>query len=395
MPRNQGQVATDQPVRYMQGVAVPEESVRPEEFFARTRRKTTLEKQESFPGFAGQSNYEIRKSDIVAGFLVKFTGSLVITGASVVTTAFWPYRLARQVRFTANGQSNIINCNGLQLKLREIQSRGDKNDRGISQTIGGVVRTQGTLATASEAWGAGSNSAIAAGTYPVELFWWVPVAEDEVDLSGAIFAATSSTDLTLVIDWESQLNLFTLAGGTATLTGTVQCESIKYSIPLGADGQIVVPDLSLFHSLISTRQSVGIANGDNETRVLGQGAGKTLLRVSYQTLNGTGSLAVPLAMNGTNYGRQAWRYSGNETPDEYVDGQHLREANERQFNSDIGGVWGFGCHDFACENAFRDAVDMGTVSEFRLFTNIQNGVTLTTPAMEYMVETVFQAGAGA
>jgi hypothetical protein len=47
------------------------------------------------------------------------------------------------------------------------------------------------------------------------------------------------------------------------------------------------------------------------------------------------------------------------------------------------------------ENAFRDAVDMGTTSELRLVIGVQSGVTVTNPALEYVQETIFQAGAGA
>lgn len=387
------QVATDAPVRYMQGIAVPEESVQPARFFALTRRHRTVEKSESFVGLGQSSNIELKKADILSGILVKFSGSLVVATSTINTSALWPYGLINRLRFTANGQSNVINARGLQLKAREFMAHGDKQDRGISNTVAGVARTQGTLAQASESWGVGSNTtAIGTGTYAVELFWWVPIAEDEVDLSGAIFAATSSTDLTLQIDWEQSVNLFAGAG-TATLTGTVQYESTKFSIPV-ADGMLIVPDLSLFHSIITARTS-SIANGDNETRTLGQGAGKTLLRIGYQTWNGAGFASAPLPMNATNFGRQSWRYAGNETPDEYFDGQMLREVNERDYQSDIGGIWGFGVHDFANENAFRDAIDMGTTSEFRLFSNITNTPTLSNAFFEYFAETVYYAGAGA
>ncbi|MBK3559036.1 hypothetical protein JHN55_21425, partial [Streptomyces sp. MBT56] len=237
---------------------------------------------------------------------------------------------------------------------------------------------------------------LSAGTYDVDLEWYVPVAEDQVDLSGAIFCATSSTDLTLTIDWESAANLFALtAGATAVMnTGKVSVHSTKYAIPLGADGQFVIPDLSLFHALIQAR-ATDLSIGENETKLIGQGAGKSLLRVTYQLWNGAGAAAVPLAMNKTNFGKQAWRYAGNETPDEYQDGQDIRYFNERFYNSDVAGVWGFAAHEFAAENAFRDAVDMGTTSELRIVVGVNSGVTLTSPALEYVQETIFQAGAGA
>jgi hypothetical protein len=259
----------------------------------------------------------------------------------------------------------------------------------------GAAKTQGTLSKSSESWGVGSASTLSAGTYAVDLEWFVPVAEDQVDLSGAIFCATSSTDLTLTIDWEQQSNLFPVTGGATVVlnTGKFEVHSTKYAVPIGSDGQIVIPDLSLFHSLIQSRHT-SLANAENEIRLVGQGAGKSLLRCTYQLWNGA-TPQTPVAMNAANYAKQAWRYAGNETPDEYSDGQVLRYFNERFYNSDIGSIWGFGSHEFASENAFRDAVDMGTTSELRLVVGIQSSLTLTNPALEYVQETIFQAGAGA
>ncbi|MFD9837077.1 hypothetical protein, partial [[Kitasatospora] papulosa] len=226
----------------MQGIAVPAESVRPTEFFARTRRHFQLEKAATWAGLGGQDVVELKKSDVLGGLTIRFKGSLVITlpSGTAATTARWPYDLIKQVRFTANGASNLINCSGLKLKVREFQVRADLNDRGVSNTVGGVARTQGTLAKASESWGVGSASTLSAGTYDVDLEWFVPVAEDQVDLSGAIFCATSSTDLTLTIDWEQSTNLFALTGGATAVfnTGVEEVHSTKYAIPIGADGQI-------------------------------------------------------------------------------------------------------------------------------------------------------------
>lgn len=384
------------PQRYMQGIAVPASSVRPQEFFARTRRHIQTERQFSFAA-QSQDIVELRKSDILSSILVRFEGQLVVTPGSgtVATTHRWPYDFIRQARFTANGASNIINVSGLKLKVRDVMKRSDLTDRGVTQTFGGSARSQGTLALASESWGVGSaSSAISGGTYPVALEWVVPVAEDEHDLAGAIFLATSSSDLTLTLDYAATSDLFTLTeNATAVLTGKFQIASTKYSIPIGSDGQIVVPDLSVFHSMIQSR-TTALQVGENELRLVGQGAGKGLLRMFYQVFP-NGNASPPLVMNATNYGKQMWRYASNETPDEFIDGNHLRVDMERRYNADIGALWGFGCHDFAHENAFRDVVDMGTTSELRLVSTINAGVSLPSPAIEYVLETVFQAGQAA
>ncbi|MCW2754653.1 MAG: hypothetical protein JWQ32_2064 [Marmoricola sp.] len=385
---------------YMQGIAVPASSVQPTEFHARTRRHTLLESakavSQSVTGGGNlQDVYELRKSDILSSVLLKFSGQIVVTGGTTNVSARWPYDMIN-AKFTANGASNVINVSGLKLKAREIMKRGDLNDRGVAQSIQGNAITQGSLATASEKWGVGSGAtAVAAGTYQVELEWLVPVAEDEVDLAGAVFLATSTADLTLTLDYLPISQLF--FGGTATnvaLTGTMSAISKKFSIPIGADGQIVVPDLSMFHSMIQSNTSA-LQNGDNPIRLIGQGGGKSLLRSFFQVWNGAGTAAAPLPMGATNFGPQSWTYGNNETPDTYQDGQVLRYFNERQFCSDIGGQWGFGCHDFAAELEFRDVVDMGTTSDLRLNVNIPVGVSLTTPKIEYVTEVVYRAGQAA
>jgi hypothetical protein len=380
----------------MQGIAVPANSVNGNEFFARTRRKIQTEQSKTYAGLGQQDVFELKKTDILAGIFIRFDGSVTSTpgAGAVATTARWPYDLIRGVRFTANGQSNLINVSGGKLKLREMQSRGDLSDRGVSQSYNGATVTQGTLSQASESWGVGSRAtAIAGGTYDMDLTWFLPIAEDQVDLAGAIFAASSSTDLTITIDWATAAELFTLTGGgLATVAGSVTLTAVRYAIPLGADGQIVVPDLSTFHQLIQSRYT-SVANGENEYRLVGQGAGKTLLRLSAQVWNG--AVPSPLPVHEDNFGRLAWRYSGNETPDEYFDGQTLRMINERQYSSDIGAVWGFHTHEFAQENAFRDTVDLGTTSEFRIVETIASGVVLTNAAVEVVAESIFSAGAGA
>lgn len=383
------------PQRYMQGVAVPASSVRPAEFMLKTRRQTLPEKSQVYAGLGLTDTFELKKSGIIAGIFIRFTGSLVITlpTGTAATSFRWPYDLIKACRFTANGQANVINVSGLKLKAREIMGNKDLDDRGVSQSFNNATITQGSLALASELWGVGAGqTAIGAATYPVDLNWFVPVAEDQIDLAGAIFAATSSTDLTLAIDWESAANLFNLTGtATAALSGTVTIEVQKYTIPMGADGEIVVPDLSTFHSLIQSRYT-GLASGGNEPRIVGQGAGKTLLRVFFQVYTGAGPTATPLAINDTNYGELAWRYGSNETPEDVLTGQMLRYINEREYNIDMGGRWGFGVWDYASTNAFRDAVDLGNAAEFRLLLTLLGSPT--TPAAEVVQETIFSAGAG-
>lgn len=392
-------------MRFMQGIAVPEESVKPELFFELTRRRISPEKNLTYGGGGQSQVVELRKADILSAITLRFVGSLVITPGtgSVNTTAAWPLGIAG-VRFTANGQANLINTGtasssggGLEhLRARDYMKKSDLTDRGVAQTIGGQSRTNGTLALASESWGVGpSNTGVAGGTYPIDLTFSIPVAEDEKDLVGAIFLQTSSSDLTLAID-ETPLNqLFVTAGNaTVALTGSWQVTTTKFSIPVAGSG-IVVPNLNVFHSIIASRVSNGVGNGENEHRLVGQGAGKSLLRVFGRVINGTTTAAAPLAMTTANFGPLAYRFGNNETPDTFLDGATMRADMERRYNTDLGGLRGYFCHDFAHENTFRDVLDMGTAAELRLLTTVQNSVSLAAPALEYVTETVFLSGSAA
>lgn len=380
--------------RTLQGQTVPAEAVDPMAFFAQTRRKRYAEYSRPYAGLGNTDTAELRKSDILSVLHVRFSGTLTVvhgTGAAAATFR-WPYDLLKAARFTANGQSNLINVSGGKLKAREMAANPSSSDRGVTQSVSGAAVNQGTLSEASEAWGVGpGQTAIASGAYPVELYWKVPVAEDEKDLAGAIFAQTSAMDLTLSLDWNTLATLFTITGNdTVALTGNVIIEAEKYSIPV-VSGHFVVPDLSLFHSVVQTTVQSGVQQGDNELRLIGQGAGKQLLRLFFQIWNG--AAPVPLVANAVNYGPQGWRYGTNETPELFPDGRSLRQWNENLYESDIGAIWGFLSHEFEATWGFRDAVDMGQTSELRLYSNL--AVALTNPTVEYVQETMFAAGTAA
>lgn len=384
----------------MQGIIVPNGVVDFGRFCALTERHTIQEAgtkvyaPTNTAAAQASDTWELRKADILADCHLRITGTVVITlpTGTCATTARWPYDVVKSAQFTANGASNLVNASGWKLKARHFMKKPGLNDRGVAQTIGGSTRNQGTISLASESWGVGQNtSAIAAGTYNVDLSIPIDVAEDEINLAGAIFLATSSSDLTLQVNWAGISDLFVLTGtATVALNLTATLESTKFSIPMDG-GVMVLPNLNLFHSIQQSR-TTALGTGENETRIVGQGAGKRLLRVFGQTWNGSPS--APLAVNDTNFGKTSWRFATNSQPDTWT-AQRLRERNEDWYNTDIGGFQGMWAIDFAAQSAFRDAPDMGTHGELRIVQEIQSGVTLTNPALEYVTETLYLAGAAA
>lgn len=386
--------------RTMQGIVVPAASVQPAAFFELTRRERIVVGQRSLDAWGGTENIPMLQTGILGGLTIRVVGELTTDKGStgtVASSARWPYDLLRAVRFSANGQNNLINAGGWPLKMREFTARGDQTDRGVAKGIGGASpgtsRTQGTLSLATESWGVGQNvTAIADNTYAFDFSVEVPIAFDKVNLLGAVFAQTSSTDLNLAIDIATHNELFTLTGDASqvAIDADIIVEATLYSIPMGPNGDVIVPDLSAFHSVIQTRQS-GLASGDNEVRLAGQGVGRQLMRLWWRTW--AGATPAPLPVNDTNYGRVGWRYGGNTTPEVWQSGAALAQANERLFGSDFATYQGFGIFDWSSEHAFRDTIDEGAATELRLLLNLAG--TPTSPAVEYIQETVFAASIGA
>lgn len=389
-----------QPTVSLQGVASPDVVVDPNAFYPATRRLVfPMKSAAAIAGLGSTDSVQLRQTGIVAALKVRVYGTLTFGGTitSTVMSYRWPHNLIRALRVSANGQSNLINCNGLALKALEFAHNTDLNDRGVSRYYGDTAYTQGTLSKACEDWGTVSTNIIgpgrtvpATGAYAVDLDFFVPIAADQVSLVGSIFAQTAATNLTLDIDWETQANLVTL-GGSATLTTSLnyQVQGIVYSIPV-VGGKAVVPDLSQFHQIAQFRTS-SIAQNDNEILLPGTGVGRKLLRTLFSVTEG--STPTPLVMNSTNYGAIGWRYGGNDTPEQWANGSQFRAENERQTSCDIGGHWGIGLWDWASEFALRDVIDEGATSDLRLLINLASSPT--SPYAEIVQETLFAAPVGA
>jgi len=388
-----------------QGIVVPGSSLNPKAFFAGTRRQYVLQKTlASFAGFGNTDVVDTLRSGILSGYYVKVSGNLVVTlgGGTCATTARWPYYLLRAARFQANGQSNLCNADGWALRAREYMADPEMNDRGIAEGIGGASpgtsRTQGTLAMNSETWGVGSNvTAIAGGTYDVELSFYVPVAYETKLLTGAVFCQTLSTTLELDLDWANLTDLFVLTGAaTAVFTPTVTVEAEMFTIPSDGKGGMFLPNLSAFHSYIQSRAPNSISNGNNEITLAGQGVGRQLMRVLWRTQNGSPPVPVNPGGGAPTYNVTSpyWRYGTNTTPETFLDGQDLRYMNERSYGVDIAAFAGYECLDFDRTWAFRDSVDEGSATELRFGYTIANGVSLTSPFCEY-TQDVILAGAAA
>lgn len=379
--------AAPQQVLTMQGIQVPKSAVNLPAFVAYTRRQNLLQRAiATTAGLGSTDDIPMIQTGIISALRIKIAGTLnVVPGTGTVATTFkWPYGFIRACRFTANGQSNLINCSGTALKLIEFADRNPSSDRGVNQSVAGATVNQGTLSRSSESWGVGMGATgVAAGNYDVELVYEVPVAYDQIrTLQGAVFAQTASANLQLSLDYANLADLFTLTGNAAvTFTPSATIEATVYTIP-SVNGGIVLPDLSTFHQLVQSPAPNAISQGYNEVTLAGQGVGRRLMRLAFRTF----SNGAPLALTAGNYGPLKWLYGGNTVPETFNDGRMLRAWNEQVYNTDVGAIHGYGVFDFSSLYANRDSVDEGSATQLRFGVTLQNAPT--NPSLEYVQQTL-------
>jgi hypothetical protein len=386
---------------FIQGVQAPNVAVDPSLFFAATRRmRFQMRSATAISGLGSTDSVQLRQTGIIERLELAVTGSVVFGGTITGTSMSfqWPFNVAKNIKLSANGQSNLINCRGLSIRAYEFMANAKIDDNGLAATFGSTAVTSGTLKMAVDDWGTSGVNALnpgatvaAIGTYTVDIRYHIPVAADPIALIGAVYAQSSATNLSLDIDWEQQALLMTL-GGSATFAQSLnwQVTGRAFSIPQ-VNNQFVVPDLSQFHQIAEFRQG-GQSQGTNSINLAGTGTGRHLMRVWWQQLTGAAP-GTPLALNAANYGQVNWAYGGSDTPEAYPTGQGLRADNYRIAGADLGGNWGIGLWDFASIFAARDLVDEAATSDLRIEYSLV--ASPTTPAAQTCQEVLFAAPAGA
>lgn len=388
----------------IQGVASPNITVDPNSFYAATRRmRFAARPTQAFAGIGSQDLIQLRQTGIVASLEVRISGTIVVGGTIGTTTMSyeWPFNLVQEFRLSANGQSNLLAMRGLSCRLLELVTQHDLTDNGGGGVFGATTVASGTSGLwkiPGDDWGtSGVNSlnpganVAAIGTYTVDLTFFLPVAADPVSLIGAVYAQSAATNLTLVIQYATQAQIFSAVGGAATVAYNLNSfvTAVAYSIP-NVGGKFVVPDLTQFHQVSDTR-TLGATQGLNQPMLPGTGVGRRLMRLA---INGySGAVPTPIAMTAANYSTVGWAYGGNDQPESYDNGSSLRASNVRLCGVDLGTYWGFGVWDFANQFALRDVIDEGSTSDLR----VQAGLIAapTSGYFQILQETLFAAPVGA
>lgn len=316
----------------------------------------------ALPAYAASDGFDLPGRGLLAEIEIVFTGTLTVTigTGGVTATDYWPYGLLDNIRFSVNG-SNLLNANGMSYDFRrQVISRKAVDAMTVSPS--------------------------AAGPNTVEIHWVLPVADNMMNLWGAIL--TQSDDLYARLDYTvaSNAKLFTMTGtATAAITGNIQLTYYAYDVPIvpiqGQGERGVLPDTDVLHRFSEFSVPV-VSNGDTELR-LQQTAGE--VERIYLFLDNVGSLMDPSTWNTIRF-----QFAETEEPTTWG-AKQLLSRNARNYLNRITPKCAV--IDFAYWNQRRDALYPKGVANPKVIVNIPSTITPNAGARLYGVQESLVGGA--
>jgi len=352
-------------------------------FNQETERNDVPQPAVAWTGLGGsRMDQRVTNIGILTNVRLLFIGSLVVSGGGTVTANYpWPWNIFKRVTVQANGQTSLIQSEGLDLRARRQRLYRNPKDDVSSGTA--MNTTTGDPAP----------GVIANGTYPIVLEYDLPIVHDATTLTGALFAQSDANYLNWTVEPALSADVFTLAGGsTGVLTGTVYPLLTFFDIPY-VDTQrgrmVAIPDLRWLHGYIAS--NLPFANTGDVKAPFIKNAGQLIAYYLYID-NGGAAQVDP----GTALDEFRLEYGGNRRPRVYggPTGQgalHLLEENTRNYNGRLRP--GYVCLDLENENPERDLIYPRGVSELNAVCKITAGTTINANARIHFVEETLFSGA--
>ena len=352
-------------------------------FNQETERNDVPQQSFAYTGLGGsRMDQRVTNVGILAFIRLVFVGTLTVGGTGAVTANYpWPWNLAKRVTVQANGQTSLMQAEGL-----DYRARRQRLFRKPAESL--VAAPATTLATGDPNPGTISN-----GSYPVQLVYDLPIVHDMTTLTGALFAQSDSNYLSYTIEPALQGDLFTVAaGGTVSLTGTFYPQLTYFDIPYidAQQGRVVsIPDLRWLHGFIAG--NLPFANTGDVITPLIKNAGQLICFYEYIDNGGAAQIAWQSAVD-----QFRLEYGGNRKPIVWSGpaGQGPLfglEENERNYNGVINP--GYLVLDLENDNPDRDLIYPRGVSELQAVAKITAGTTINANAHIHFVEETLFSGA--
>lgn len=318
--------------------------VNPSLFYERTKEGFLLHTSFAFNAGVQWTAVGMPQVGIYGKTVLQFVGTLTQTTASGTTTAAWPYGIANNVRFTANGQDDVFGCDGMALKALE-RTRHPYLDTFNDDLTGP---------------GIGSGLTVSTGTTNLRLTFEIPHAFDEASLLAGLFAQSKSVTIQLNGRDAAVADLVTNSTGTTAIAGTWYVGILLYKIPVGPDGRLVLPDVRFMHGFNQIETQF---NGTGDVKTAITRTSGWLQRLFIQDVNTFGppiTFYDPYSFNQTDVAEYRLEFGAQEKPYIYPQA-FLGSDNVRSLGDKL--PYRYVVFDFARDNPARDVIHLSGVTE--------------------------------
>lgn len=353
----------------LQSIPAPNHVVDPAKFFQLTERNVGTLISRSTPGAGQFFTEQVVKTGILGKLRLQFVGSLAVASAAVTSGVRWPHGLLEQFVLGANGQNDLISVDGLDLHTLRSLRYPAFTDR--------TSKFPGTV---------GGGDSIGVATHDLVLDYEVPVSWDDTTLIGALFAQSSSTNLTIRIAQALNTRLFSANPANATITGTWYVSSEWYEIPFDSEGNMVVPDVTRLHGLNAVETPFTNVGPVKTPLIRSEGDLHRLL-ISAHAAAETRLTAAPSAATSRRIDKLTVEYGGNQRPLVYEPAHLLLSRN----NEHYGTTPTYDRHviDLVRDNPQRDKIHLPGVTELKTELVVNSAVTVAAGSVRLVQETMF------
>lgn len=323
----------------------------------------------SDPGAGQKFARSLLQAGIVSKLRLVFDGSLVVAGGASTTSDEWPYALLDDFRLSANGQSDLFSCDGVDLHVLRF-ARYPAYEDGLDVFPGTV----------------GGGNSVANGTYAVTLTWEVPIAMDDTSLVAALYAQSAATNLVVSVQRALNARLFSTIGGTVAITGNWYIQEHLFEIPFDDKGNMVLPDVTKLHGFNSI-DTPFTAVGDVRTSLI-RSAGQLARMFVTARSSATNRLsALYSAAASRKLDKVTLEYGGNQRPLVFQPAGTLIAINNQHYHQPL--PYDRLALDFVRENPPRDAVLMQGLTELAATLTVNAGVTVSAGKVRLSQETLY------
>jgi hypothetical protein len=361
----------------LQTIPVQSFQTNPGLFFQQTvRTQERIEQQVITAG--GTWNTPIPQVGVIQKLRTVITGTITIASGGATPTERWPHGLLEEAKLSANGQNDLHSLSGIDLHVLRF-CRFPAYEEAVDTFPGTVGGGPGGADLAS----------IAAGTYNVHLTFEHPVAADESTLVGAIFAQSSAANINLRRKIADLAALFGADASKVTLNLTAYTHEVRFEIPIGADGALIVPDLSRLMAINSTDKQFSSTGAVEVPMVRSAGQLHRLIATVRSTAT---KRLVPSVTAAANSRVDAARlvYGGNKRPLDYDPISDLMA----QANNWYGSIPPYDAIvlDLVRENPQRDLLLLQGVTELKFVPTVNAAVSVGGGTVHMVQQTLFAGG---